>query len=155
MNPLDLLVAKLPDPPRKAPRRGGIERAFRARCPNCEGRGMSLSVAETSDGRLLLHCFAGCDAKSVLGVLGLSWDDVLPLKMPENGVRGNGGPASWGSLAGAVDALHAAHCRLLATCSLVMEAGEIEAALRALLAAGEAMQAVKDMSRRAMREGAK
>ena len=116
---------------------------------------MPLSLAQASDGRLLLHCFGGCDAKSVLGALGLNWDDVLPRRMSEKRVKGNGGPASWGSLAGAVDALHDAHCRLLATCSLVMEAGEVEAALRALLAAGEAMQAVKDMARRVMSGGAK
>lgn len=48
-----------------------------ARCPAHDDRGPSLSITER-DGRILFHCFAGCDAESVLNGAGLRWCDVLP-----------------------------------------------------------------------------
>ena len=36
------------------------------RCPAHDDRGPSLSWRLTSDGRALLHCFAGCDFRSIL-----------------------------------------------------------------------------------------
>ena len=48
-----------------------------ARCPAHDDRGPSLSITER-DGRILFHCFAGCDAESVLNGAGLRWRDVLP-----------------------------------------------------------------------------
>lgn len=158
MSALETVLSRLPTPPRKAPaRRGKTLRAFRATCPVCEGHGMPLDMAETQDGRLLLYCHAHkCEFDAVLAALGLTPADVLPDRAQAHHVPGNCGPAAaWGALAAAIDALHQAHCRLLATCSPAMKAGEIEAALRALLDAGEAMEAVKAMARRAMRESSK
>lgn len=40
------------------------------RCPAHADRDPSLSVAEGRDGRLLVHCFAGCDFRDVLASLG-------------------------------------------------------------------------------------
>jgi len=40
-----------------------------ARCPAHEDRKPSLSISETSDGKVLLHCFAGCDQKEVIEAL--------------------------------------------------------------------------------------
>ena len=48
-----------------------------AKCPAHSDRGPSLSITER-DGKLLFHCFAGCEADDVLGAVGLSWTDVLP-----------------------------------------------------------------------------
>lgn len=50
---------------------------WRARCPACEGRSRKLSVTE-SDGRVLVHCFGGCEAIDVLQAVGLTWADVMP-----------------------------------------------------------------------------
>jgi hypothetical protein len=47
-------------------------------CPAHEDRAPSLAIRETDDGRLLLHCFAGCSADSVIGALGLQWSDLMP-----------------------------------------------------------------------------
>jgi hypothetical protein len=49
-----------------------------AKCPAHDDRSPSLTVAETPDGRILLHCFAGCEALAVLEACGLSWADVMP-----------------------------------------------------------------------------
>ena len=51
-----------------------------ARCPAHEDRGPSLSVKGMADGRVLLHCFAGCDVQRVLDVLGLDMQALFPLK---------------------------------------------------------------------------
>jgi len=46
-----------------------------ARCPAHEDRDPSLSVS-VKDGRVLLHCFAGCAPDEVLGAVGLTWKDL-------------------------------------------------------------------------------
>jgi len=48
------------------------------RCPAHDDRGPSLSVRELDDGRVLLHCFAGCDVQSVLDAIGLTFEDLFP-----------------------------------------------------------------------------
>ena len=53
-----------------------------ARCPSHKDRSPSLSVAE-KEGRVLLHCFAGCGALDVLESVGLSWSDVMPEPLGE------------------------------------------------------------------------
>ena len=41
-----------------------------ALCPAHDDRNNSLSVGEGSDGRVLLKCFAGCDASEIVTALG-------------------------------------------------------------------------------------
>jgi hypothetical protein len=49
-----------------------------ARCPAHDDRTPSLSIRELSDGRTLLHCFAGCSAADVLAAVGLDFDALFP-----------------------------------------------------------------------------
>jgi hypothetical protein len=49
-----------------------------ARCPAHEDRSPSLSIRETDDGRLLVHCFAGCETSDVLAAVGLALGDLFP-----------------------------------------------------------------------------
>lgn len=49
-----------------------------ARCPAHEDRSPSLTVKELDDGRILMHCFAGCGTDAVLGVIGLTLQDLFP-----------------------------------------------------------------------------
>lgn len=58
-------------------RRTGAGR-WLAKCPAHADRKASLSVRELDDGRVLFHCFAGCEAEAVLNAAGLQWSDVLP-----------------------------------------------------------------------------
>lgn len=53
-------------------------RRWMARCPAHDDRNPSLSVTEGEDGRILLHCFAGCETEDILRALGLSWKDLFP-----------------------------------------------------------------------------
>lgn len=51
-------------------------------CPAHEDKNPSMTVRETSDGLVLIHCFAGCSAESILGACGLQFDDLFPDKLP-------------------------------------------------------------------------
>ena len=69
--PIDLILARL-----GRPRRAG--RGWSARCPAHDDRHASLSVSEGGDGRVFLHCHAGCTTASVVGALGLRMSDLFP-----------------------------------------------------------------------------
>jgi hypothetical protein len=49
-----------------------------ARCPAHEDRSPSLTIRLEDDGRILVHCFAGCSAIDVVGALGLAMTDLFP-----------------------------------------------------------------------------
>lgn len=49
-----------------------------AQCPAHDDREPSLSLTEADGGRVLFHCFAGCDPEDVLNALGLDWRDCFP-----------------------------------------------------------------------------
>ncbi len=49
-----------------------------ARCPAHADKGPSLSVRETSEGAVLLHCFAGCTVAEIVGAMGLELHDLFP-----------------------------------------------------------------------------
>lgn len=49
-----------------------------ARCPAHADKGPSLSVRETPEGAVLLHCFAGCTTTDVVGAMGLELNDLFP-----------------------------------------------------------------------------
>jgi hypothetical protein len=48
-----------------------------ARCPAHEDKRASLSIRETDDSRLLVHCFGGCSAGDVVAAVGLTLADLF------------------------------------------------------------------------------
>lgn len=52
--------------------------SWKALCPGHDDRVASLSVRELGGGRVGVTCFAGCDARRVLGAIGLSLRDLYP-----------------------------------------------------------------------------
>lgn len=54
---------------------------FIARCPAHADKRPSLTIRELSDGRVLLHCFAGCDTEAVLTAVGMTFRDVMPERL--------------------------------------------------------------------------
>lgn len=56
-----------------------------ARCPAHDDRSPSLSIKELPDGRLLLHCFAGCSVIQIVASLGLELADLFPEKTEYQG----------------------------------------------------------------------
>jgi putative DNA primase/helicase len=58
------------------PRRSGS--GWMARCPAHDDRRASLSVNQGGDGRILVHCHAGCSTEQVVAALGLTMADLMP-----------------------------------------------------------------------------
>lgn len=46
-------------------------------CPAHEDRSPSMTVKETPE-TILIHCFAGCSTESILGAVGMTFDDLYP-----------------------------------------------------------------------------
>ncbi|MCQ4164697.1 CHC2 zinc finger domain-containing protein [Tahibacter harae] len=69
-DPLERLVSRL-----DRVRRQG--KGYTARCPAHEDRTASLSLSSGEDGRVLLHCFAGCSAADVVHACGLEIGDLF------------------------------------------------------------------------------
>lgn len=57
--------------------RRGADR-WSARCPAHDDKGPSLSLRVLPDGRVLLHCFAGCPPAEVVHAVGLELHDLFP-----------------------------------------------------------------------------
>lgn len=72
MTPADTLLDRLDN---VKPRGEG---QWLARCPAHDDRSPSLSVRECDDGRVLVHCFAGCPADDVMAAVGLSLRHLYP-----------------------------------------------------------------------------
>ena len=49
-----------------------------ARCPAHDDKSPSLAIKDCSDGRVLIHCFAGCETEDVLSAVGLAFSDLMP-----------------------------------------------------------------------------
>jgi len=71
MTPLDRVLARL-----RGVRRSGA--AWEALCPTHDDGEQSLSVAEGDDGRVLLHCHAGCAVEAIVAAIGLTLRDLYP-----------------------------------------------------------------------------
>lgn len=56
-------------------------KGYRAACPACGGRSRKLSLTESDDGRVLLHCFGGCAAATVVQAAGLQLGDLFPERL--------------------------------------------------------------------------
>ena len=52
---------------------------YKAICPAHDDRSPSLAIKDDG-GRLLLHCFGGCETSDVLGAIGLDFADIMPDK---------------------------------------------------------------------------
>lgn len=63
-----------------------------ALCPAHADKSPSLSVRELDDGRILIHCFSGCDVHSVLAAAGASMSDLFPEREQTYQAKGEGRP---------------------------------------------------------------
>ncbi len=53
------------------------DRSWSARCPAHADKGPSLRVTD-KDGKILIHCFAGCGAAEVAAAIGVNLSDLFP-----------------------------------------------------------------------------
>ncbi len=61
-------------------------------CPSHTDKSPSLAIRELDDGRVLVHCFSGCDTASVLSAVGLTFDALFPPKTDQHFVKGERRP---------------------------------------------------------------
>ena len=47
-------------------------------CPAHADKTPSLTIRETDDGKVLLHCFTGCSALEIIDAVGLEMSDLFP-----------------------------------------------------------------------------
>lgn len=71
-SPIDLVLSRLD----KVKAAGAGK--WKACCPAHDDRDPSLSIREAEDGKVLLHCWAGCDTESIVGAIGLTICDLFP-----------------------------------------------------------------------------
>ena len=69
---IDALLDRLDGVKQTAPNR------WIARCPAHDDHSPSLSIRELADGRILIHCFPGCDPSDVLAAVGLQMTALFP-----------------------------------------------------------------------------
>lgn len=87
MRALDLLLERI-----GCYRLGAQQGCYIARCPAHDDHSPSLSIRETEDGTVLLHCFAGCAVNDIVDALGLKITDLFPATTNPNGHRGERAP---------------------------------------------------------------
>jgi len=51
---------------------------YMACCPSHADKSPSLTIRETDDGTVLIHCFAGCSVHEVLHAVGMELSDLFP-----------------------------------------------------------------------------
>lgn len=51
---------------------------WQACCPAHEDKAPSLAIKQIDDGRVLIHCFAGCSSSEILQSVGLDFDVLYP-----------------------------------------------------------------------------
>jgi hypothetical protein len=54
-----------------------------ASCPSHADKTASLSLRQLDDGRILLHCFAGCNVDEVLSAIGMTINDLFPKRLQD------------------------------------------------------------------------
>lgn len=53
-------------------------------CSAHQDKSPSLAVRELQDGRVLVHCFAGCSVEDILAAIGLTFSDLFPPRSIEH-----------------------------------------------------------------------
>ena len=65
-------------------KRTGLQR-WLARCPAHDDKHPSLSIRETSDGKVLVKCWIGCSVDEVVAAAGLELGDLFPERPSHRG----------------------------------------------------------------------
>ncbi len=65
-----------------------------AACPSHEDKSPSLTIRETDEGRVLVHCFAGCAVHEIVHAVGLELSDLFPPRQHQGKPERNPFPAS-------------------------------------------------------------
>lgn len=81
MNQIDTLLGRLD----KVKSTGS--QTWISRCPAHADKTPSMTIKETDDGRVLIHCFSGCSYLDILDSVGLETKDLFPPRVIADRVR--------------------------------------------------------------------
>jgi hypothetical protein len=122
----------------------GVKRSgpgmWSAKCPGHEDRTASLSIRELDDGRVLVHCFAGCSVHEIVAAVGMELTDLFPPR--EDGMHFTKGERRPFSAADILRAI-AGEAQLVYLCANAVHKGDVltDADLERLLLAVSRIQA--------------
>ena len=51
---------------------------YLACCPAHPDKSPSLAIKQTDDGKILIHCFSGCQVSDIVAAVGLELSDLMP-----------------------------------------------------------------------------
>jgi len=100
-------------------------------CPAHADKRPSLSIKETGDGVVLVHCFAGCGVDEILGASGVPIDELFPPKPPQGD---NAKPLRRPFPAADVLEALSAEAQIVVLCAMDMRKGQMPDMERLLLA---------------------
>jgi DNA primase len=69
--PIDVLLSRLEYKP-------AGKNKYKAKCPAHDDRSPSMMITEADDGKVLVHCFAGCSIHDIVTSVGLEIGDLFP-----------------------------------------------------------------------------
>lgn len=52
-------------------------------CPAHADKSPSMTIREVEEGKVLVHCFAGCGIDEIVGAVGISLADLMPERQPD------------------------------------------------------------------------
>ena len=92
-NPFDEIAGRVESPRPVSPARD-LVRSLSCRCSNedHDDKHPSMTVSETADGSVLLHCFGGCSFEQMVSGLGLEPIDLIPPHLRHNRQDGHRSP---------------------------------------------------------------
>lgn len=64
------------------PRQTGRD-SWIACCPAHADKSPSMTIREVEEGKVLVHCFAGCGIDEIVGAVGISLADLMPERQPD------------------------------------------------------------------------
>lgn len=80
MNGLEVLLSRL-----KKVRKNGKD--YLACCPAHQDKSPSLTIAEKADGKVLIHCFAGCSPAEIVAAVGMNLSELMPESLRHHGKK--------------------------------------------------------------------
>ena len=71
---IDIILSRL----QKVKKSHGRASQWMACCPAHEDKSPSLSIMQNAEGKIFVHCFAGCDGKAIMAAIGMTLADLYP-----------------------------------------------------------------------------
>jgi hypothetical protein len=119
---------------------------YSCRCPAHQDRSNSMTIRETDDGVILLHCFAGCTSHEITSAVGINESDLFPPRPSNPGAVGkplrNPFPAMAALKALSFDACFVAQCAITLRHSEKLPESDIERLTEAAARINAALSAV-------------